>query len=463
MKTLFTFLIALFSYSICLANPQFKQLDKFNYTNYFNYTIVKYYDGQYFALASNDGHRILIFDSSFLLTDSITSLQLLNYLKDDLNLPDWDYIIINSFAIDSLGKLWIATDKGIVIYDIEKKEIVKSYHYKNSILPETQIFDIFIEKDTIVIYPNANEIYYFSANKFTKIMFHIDTTTDKWARFPFPNNAVFHNGKYYYLGGKSHNLIVYDGNDFKLYDSDNYTKLTDQSTMRFLKANDSSVYFFEERYNFNLVSFSEGKFTVTDFLKDGTFKIPENNAVLISDFDFDNSNNIWISFAVFDTISHTQPLYLMRYKSKDDFNVYRITDIVDNYYHAMHNISIIRETNEIFLCSTRRIFRADLNTSVDNSVDNLPNLFLLSVFPNPSKALITVNFATLPSLIDGLKLKLYNYLGMEIYIPNPEIIYNSASGYGYLESNLNGIPDGLYILVLENGDNIRSTNIIIQK
>ena len=60
-----------------------------------------------------------------------------------------------------------------------------------------------------------------------------------------------------------------------------------------------------------------------------------------------------------------------------------------------------------------------------------------------------------------------NLSGLETNISKPltsyEIKYDSHTGLGTIEADVSGLNWGLYLLVLDNGDNIQSKNIIIQK
>ncbi len=417
MKTLITLLILVIVSTASYSKPDFKKIESFNYSRYISYDKIDYYGNQYFVSTgiAGKGHVILIFDSSFLLKDSISQPQLLNYLKDDLNLTDWDYVVIYEFAIDSSGKLWLATNKGVVVYDIAKKEIVKSYHYKNSVLPQKEIFNIFIEKDTIVIYPYANEIYYFSNNIFRKVIFPTDTTNGEWTKLPYSYNAVLHRGKFYYLTGFSKNLIVFDGINFTLYDSGDYIVDKYQQHGHLLKYYNGSVYFFEIKNRLNLIKFTDGIFSVTDFNKSDIFKIPNNCVLYYYDFEFDNIGNIWLSFQTNDTVTNKIQQYLLRYNSVTDFDLYKIEDLINGFNDGAFEISITPETNEIFLSTNYSIYKTDLNTDVKETADNLPNLFLLNVFPNPAKDFIDIQTSKVLETSEVSKVQIFDMLGIEMF------------------------------------------------
>lgn len=464
MKKLMFLLMLVCLQTLCYSKPEFKKIESFNYKRYISYDKIDFYENQYFVMSGveGEGASILIFDSSFLLKDSIMGTRLLNYLKDDLKLEEWDYVVINDFTIDSLGKLWLATHEGVVVYDIAKKEFVKSYHYKNSVLPQSPIFNIFIEKDTIVISPNTNEIYYFTDNELSKVNLPIDTTGE-FTRLPYPNNSVLHQGKYYYLAGFSKNLVVFDGENFSKYDSGEYIVDKYQQHGHLLNCNNGSVYFFEIKNRLNLIKFTDGEFSVIDFNKSGIFTIPDNCVLYNYNFKFDNTGNLWLGFQTNDTITTIIEQYLLRYNSVTDFDLYKIDDLISGYNEGAFRISIIPDTNEILLCTNYSIYKTDLNTDVKETTENLPNLFLLDVFPNPARDMVMLNFSTLPSLIPNLTVKIYNYLGYQISNLSYELKYNPTTGLGTIEADVSGLNWGLYLLVLDNGNNIQSKNIIIQK
>lgn len=464
MKKLMFLLMLVCLQTLCYSKPEFKKIESINNSSFIVFNNIDFYENQYFVRAQGDRHVILILDSSFLLKDSITTRQLIKFLEPDFNIDEkYGSVVIYNFAIDSSGQLWLATKFGVIVYDIAKKEFVKSYHYKNSILPDAPIFNIFIENETIVVYPNANEIYYFSDNNFTKVKFPVDTTMGEWTRLPYSNNAVLHQGKFYYLAGFSKNLIVFDGENFSKYDSGDYIVDKYSHLGHILKCYNGSVYFFEVLHRFNLIKFTDGEYSVTDFIKSGIFTIPDNSTLTFYNYEFDTTGNLWLGFQTYDTLTDNNEKYLLRYNSVTDFNLYKIEDLISGFNEGAFRISIIPETNEIFLCTNYSIYKTDLNTDVKETVENLPNLFLLDIFPNPARDKVMINFSTLPSLIPNLTVKIYNYLGSQINNLSYVLNYDSNTGLGTIEANVSGINWGLYLLVLDNGDNIKVKNIIIQK
>ena len=448
MKKLMFFLMLVCLQTFCFSKPDFKKIESYNYNRYSLYDKIDFYGNQYFVKAGvvHEGSAILIFDPSFQLKDSIMNTQLLNYLKDDLNLNDWDYVVINDFAIDSLGNLLLATHKGVVVYNIAKKEFVKSYHYKNSVLPQTPISNIFIEKDTIVIYPNANEIYYLTDNELTKVEFPIDTTMGEWTKFNISNNAVLHQGKFYYLAGFSKNLIVYNGENFSLYDSGDYIVDKYQQHGHLLICNNGSVYFFEIKNRLNLIKFTDGEYSVTDFIKSGIFTIPDNCVLYNYNFKFDNTGNLWLGFQTNDTISSKIEKYLLRFNTVTDYSLYKIEDLISGYDDGAFRISIIPETNEILLCTNYSIYKTDLNTDVKETAENLPNLFLMDVFPNPAYDFITIQLSNkeLQLFASEDKVQIFDVLGIEVM---SESIHPMTGSH---RMNVEKLPAGVYFIRIGN-------------
>ncbi|MDT3740638.1 MAG: T9SS type A sorting domain-containing protein [Candidatus Kapabacteria bacterium] len=438
MKTLIILLFVVFSYSLCFTKPQFKKIDNLDFILYND---IINFQNKYIMTAGNESERyILICDSTFLLIDSISHTQLLDIVKDDLNLTEWDNLGPFKFAVDSNGILWIVTHKAVFNYDFKSEKIIKVYHHKNSVLPEKNILNIFIEKDTIVIYPNANEIYYFSDNIFTKVKFPIDTTMGEWTKFPYSYNAVLHRGKFYYLTGFSKNLIVFDGINFTLYDSGDYIVDKYQQHGHLLKSYNGSVYFFEIKNRLNLIKFTDGKFSVTDFNKSDIFKIPNNCVLYYYDFEFDKIGNLWLSFQTNDTVTSKIEQYLLRYNSVTDFDIYKIDDLISGFNDGAFEISIITETNEIFLSTNYSIYKTDLNTGVKETADNLPNLFILNVFPNPASDFIDIQTSEVLETSEVSKVQIFDMLGIEMFSVVMELDLSTQ------RIDISHLPTGVYYI-----------------
>ncbi len=73
------------------------------------------------------------------------------------------------------------------------------------------------------------------------------------------------------------------------------------------------------------------------------------------------------------------------------------------------------------------------------------------VYPNPAKSNISIDFIVEPENLPNLKVELYNLTGILQSKLDYSVDYNDANGQGTLNCNIENIPNGYYIITIDNG------------
>ncbi len=73
------------------------------------------------------------------------------------------------------------------------------------------------------------------------------------------------------------------------------------------------------------------------------------------------------------------------------------------------------------------------------------------IYPNPAKSNISIDFIVEPENLPYIKVELYNLTGILQSKLDYSVDYNNSNGQGTINCNIENIPNGYYIIVIDNG------------
>ncbi len=73
------------------------------------------------------------------------------------------------------------------------------------------------------------------------------------------------------------------------------------------------------------------------------------------------------------------------------------------------------------------------------------------VYPNPAKTNVSIDFIVEPENLPNISVELYNLTGIIKSKLDYNVDYNDSNGQGTLNCNIENIPNGYYIIVIDNG------------
>ncbi len=95
-------------------------------------------------------------------------------------------------------------------------------------------------------------------------------------------------------------------------------------------------------------------------------------------------------------------------------------------------------------------------------IDNNDNAYT-KVYPNPAKTNVSIDFIVEPENLPNVTLELYNLTGILQSKLDYNVDYNDSNGQGTLNCNIENIPNGYYIIVIDNGKRKVAKPFIVNK
>ena len=90
-------------------------------------------------------------------------------------------------------------------------------------------------------------------------------------------------------------------------------------------------------------------------------------------------------------------------------------------------------------------------------------LFVNNIYPNPAKTNVSIDFMVEPENLPNITVELYNLTGILQSKLDYTVDYNDANGQGTLNCNIENIPNGYYIIVIDNGKRKIAKPFIVNK
>jgi Secretion system C-terminal sorting domain len=194
-------------------------------------------------------------------------------------------------------------------------------------------------------------------------------------------------------------------------------------------------------------------------------QIPEaNNRVhRIRDHIFDKKGNYWILFMQRNYIGNAT-LYKFN-KNKElvfRLNSKETPELKDEIFAQLAIDESNNENDKVYLKTYNglMIFDPDI-TSVDE-VEVLPSLYFSKLFPNPVSSTATVVFYSTHKSIESVKFRLTDYLGREVEILQPEVIYDRTSGKATAQLDVNGVHRGYYYLLIQSNEYTVGKAVVVE-
>lgn len=96
-----------------------------------------------------------------------------------------------------------------------------------------------------------------------------------------------------------------------------------------------------------------------------------------------------------------------------------------------------------------------------NQTEEVSTIMVYNAYPNPTRSTINLLFLNWTKKVEEIKTELYNYLGQCISILRPEEInIDDVYGYGTMQLDLTGIPNGAYYLVVKNKNDMVTIPVV---
>ncbi len=109
------------------------------------------------------------------------------------------------------------------------------------------------------------------------------------------------------------------------------------------------------------------------------------------------------------------------------------------------------------------IYRAKLSdfgiTDVEDIIDKQTSI----LYPNPAKTNVSIDFIVEPENLPNVTVELYNLTGILQSKLDYTVDYNDSNGQGTLNCNIENIPNGYYIIVIDNGKRKGAKPFIVNK
>ncbi len=156
------------------------------------------------------------------------------------------------------------------------------------------------------------------------------------------------------------------------------------------------------------------------------------------------------------TIEELNTAYFEVYRSIGDFNFSYIGTVNATSNTNTPTSYTFTDTEPLIGFNAYRLKVFDSNGNYEYSIIkgiDFPVLSNMSVYPNPAKNQISVNFT---EISERAKFRLYNYLGQQVYETSWQ-----ASGAGNYTISLNGYAPGVYIYVIDDGMNTVTEKLLI--
>ncbi len=163
---------------------------------------------------------------------------------------------------------------------------------------------------------------------------------------------------------------------------------------------------------------------------------------------------------------HMNKKYYFVAKFDEDFNLVwkkELDEGLKTYYFA--KLSFINNNTYLFSnvsSDSTIVFKTIIDETV--SVDNeLRNTNEPQIYPNPAKTNVSIDFVVEPENLPNISVDLYNLTGILQAKLDYNVDYNDANGQGTFNCNIENIPNGYYIIVIDNGKRKIAKPFIVNK
>ncbi len=362
---------------------------------------------------------------------------------------------INDVKQDSKNNLWMIVSDGrllkydwneFTVYDYIKDKFGKTIN-GNSLEID--------ENDNIYIHTNKINLIKYDGKDFTEL----ENDTTDYDKFPYPfgpQNLKLINGKIYFIN--INNKIGYYDIEQRKYDKLDLSNILSDNNY-FIKSFKSfaNKLYFTLLHNKTLYYFSydgDKYENLEHILKLLPYNIDSTT------FTINYCDNGYKYFNVQDSINF-YTLYQI-----DTNNIVSIIDYRNSKPSFKNRIQI----DGAYLQHDGSIFLPDIadngflilkNTSSVETPLNV--LFVNNIYPNPAKTNVSIDFMVEPENLLNITVELYNLTGVLQSKLDYNVNYNDSNGQGTLNCNIENIPNGYYIIAIDNGKRKVAKPFIVNK
>ena len=382
--------------------------------------------------------------------NKVTAFNFKDYISNHLIYPN---LTISGAVVDSKGVIWVLSILNAYLFRIENGEM-EVIDYLNSNFKIKSGNGLYIdENDNIFIQSNHINLI-----KFDGINFELLERTnydDSTISFPGIQNMFFFLDNKLFFPTLSLKLGYYDliKKDYFAVNLGEYIS-DDKIIRRIDRKNDNFVIFYRNSANnvnyFAEYSFLENTFTNLDTL----FKLTGRT------FYFDSTN----------LLVDNDKYYLKRISSQADtvfvidnsYNV-RILDFYEKLNSNFIGIKSVLKTKSsktLIGLASKGILVLKEASAVETPLNVL---FVNNIYPNPAKQNVFIDFIVEPENLPNVTVELYNLTGVLQSKLDYIVDYNNANGQASLNCKIDNIPNGYYIIVIDNGKRKIAKPFIVNK
>ncbi len=356
---------------------------------------------------------------------------------------------INDMVKDSKNNLWMLTSDCLLIkYDWKEFSIIQNlreFFKENELRGKSLAVD---QNDNIYIHTEMPALLKYDGIHFEELISN-NNSFNLSPNIQNTKNLINIENKLYFRSMK--NQISYYDIEKNIYDSlDIKPLIGDTITIiyRIFKWKNKLIFSYGYNMELKLVSYDGLKFEdLSHIIK----LIPHDFKKSVGIIHIDDIGRYYFTVADPDSVN-----YQRIYQVDTNLKV-RLIDFYKNN-KTEHLKNLISPTG-VYILQDGRIVIPDISDQggfyifkQPSSVETPLNvLFVNRVYPNPAKTNVAIDFMVEPENMPNIKVELYNLTGVLQSKLDYSDDYNNSNGQGTLNCNIENIPNGYYIIVIDNG------------
>lgn len=361
----------------------------------------------------------------------------------------------NSFIIRDLAigndKMCVSTNQGLlIISDKDTLLLTENDTLGNSSMLSSDLYSVTIDKDKNpwFLYRTFAKFAKFDGSKFE----HYIAPSSKY--YPLKGLTRDKDNNLWYRGFKT--LVKFDGTNFKFWDSTNSPLRPDNIGFKF-----STFYHNKERNQFLLCTSPTGMPDDTDGqgvfwrfdIKEQTWTEINLDIMSIEEQDFvylmttmDSKGNIYVGLT-----KTLDKIFVLSPEGEWSIITIPFVELVGIDFVPLRSLFVDSKNNLWIGTLQNGVIKANLDILSSNTEEvefsALPDIWIRSVKPNPISNNSRLELFIEPSFLDGLEIKIYDYLGIEVKDITSGLKYDTPSATGIIDFSLDeNISSGVYIM-----------------
>ncbi len=383
-----------------------------------------------------------------------------NIIKEIVDKEPYAFLeSISDMVIDSKNNIWMLTSDCLLIkYDWNEFKIIDELRNEKLAGNSLAIDD----DDNIYIHTNRAVLTKFDGNKFTVL------NPEK-----LQTNLSLHFLEYEILkkiGNKIFYISLYGNISYYDIKSQNYDTLDIKSLLgvsslhlqNYLKWKDKLIisYGIPDSLNdgLHLASYDGDKFTNLDYILK---LIPHDFNKSVGRIHIDDVGRYYFTVIDPDSVNYSRIYQIDTNMQVRTINFYNNNKSQTSKNMAATNGAYILKGGTIII---PELFGGFIVIKEPSSVETPLNvLFVNKVYPNPARQNVSIDFIVEPENLPNISVELYNLTGILQSKLDYNVDYNDSNGQGTLNCNIENIPNGYYIIVIDNGKRKEAKPFIVNK